>query len=162
MKKEIWKETERSGYWVSNFGNVENRNSHKNCKRIVTKRFDKDGYYRVHLRGKFIPVHRLVAKAFINGDTSLTVNHKNGIRTDNRVENLEWLSPADNERHARRVLGKKLFGQKASRSKLKNEDIIEIRILALSGTKQNEISIFKRISQSQVNRIIRRTNWGHL
>ena len=52
-------------------------------------------------------VHRLVAQAFVPGDTSLQVNHKNGIRSDNRCENLEWLSCSDNHRHSYRELSRK-------------------------------------------------------
>jgi hypothetical protein len=52
-------------------------------------------------------VHRLVASAFVPGDTSLQVNHKNGIRSDNRAENLEWVTCSENHKHSYRELGRK-------------------------------------------------------
>jgi hypothetical protein len=44
-------------------------------------------------------VHRIVAKAFVPGDTSLSVNHKDGNKLNNTPDNLEWVSLADNTRH---------------------------------------------------------------
>lgn len=60
--------------------------------------YDGRGGYRWHM------VHRLVAAAFVGGDKSLQVNHKNGVKGDNRAENLEWVTQKENWRHAADVL----------------------------------------------------------
>ncbi len=60
------------------------------------------GYLRTSLgRGVRVKVHRVVAEAFIpNPDQKSFVNHKNGVKTDNRVENLEWVTRSENMQHA--------------------------------------------------------------
>ena len=75
-------------YQVSNLGNV------RSVDRILKKQLDRYGYFFVHLslnnRSKCKKVHRLVAESFIPEYSELLqVNHKNEIKTDNRVENLE-------------------------------------------------------------------------
>ncbi|MBJ2228543.1 HNH endonuclease [Pseudomonas simiae] len=63
-------------------------------------RRDKDGYLSVHLARKYVLVHRLVALTFIGPSHLPQVNHLNGVKSDNRLANLEWCSISDNVRHA--------------------------------------------------------------
>lgn len=105
--KEIWKDVVGyEGYYkVSNLGNV---SSVKKKNKILMLNSHRAGYPQLTLSKHNIRktkcVHRLLAKAFIpNPLNKKTVNHINGIKTDNRVENLEWATYKENMCHAHKI-----------------------------------------------------------
>jgi hypothetical protein len=88
------------GLKVDSNGNVFRFNKISN-EWVKCKLTNNSGYLTVSIKSKFKKVHRLIAMAFIpNSDNKPFVNHKNGIRNDNRVENLEWCTAKENTRHA--------------------------------------------------------------
>ena len=71
------------------------------------------GYKRVNIKGKHFSIHRLVAEKYLtNPEMKEQVNHINGNKGDNRVENLEWVSRSENQKHAYQTLGVKARTQK--------------------------------------------------
>lgn len=93
---------EFSNYKISNTGIIVNN---KGIKLNIGKRKSNSGYIQVRLfkDGKYYYkyLHRLIAETFIpNPNNYRTINHINGIKTDNNINNLEWASDAEQQRHA--------------------------------------------------------------
>ena len=116
--KETWKIIENyKDYEISNFGKVrritpytganEFRNK-EGLPKILKQTLDTSGYYQVRLSGKkgnrLQLIHRLVAKNFIpNPENKTQVNHIDGNKTNNNVNNLEWCTQLENMQHAHRT-----------------------------------------------------------
>ena len=99
-------------YLVSNLGRVFSTPKTTHCGHVMKQNTNWAGYKTVCLSKegvkKFFSVHRLVSIAFIdNVKNKKEVNHINGIRSDNRLSNLEWVTRSENEKHAFSNLGKK-------------------------------------------------------
>ena len=123
------------------------------------------GYYfftaSVDGKKRQLRVHRAVAESFLpNPLNKPQVNHKNGNKLDNRLDNLEWATAKENSIHAVKNGLNKSRGEKHPMAKLKLEDVINIRVLwALGGISQTELARLFRVGRSTVGDIIRGTKW---
>lgn len=165
---ETWKAIKgfEKQYEVSNIGNV------RSIDRVVkhyregfirkykgtskATRLTSDGYLKCNLKNngeRFdFRVHRLVAEAFIpNIDNKPVINHKNGIKTDNRVENLEWCTVSENVIHATRT--------RLIKTKLTDKEALEIFNSNLS---QRALAEVYNINHTIVWRIKNKKAYKHL
>lgn len=111
---EEWKDIkENNNYQISNTGKIRSKDKttmRKDGKPLTTKgrilkvAKDTKGYLRTTISNKTVKIHRLVAEAFIINPNNLPeVNHIDGNKENNYVDNLEWISHTDNIKHAKRI-----------------------------------------------------------
>lgn len=108
-------------------------------------------------------IHRLVAEHFL---VKLQVNHKNGVRSDNRKENLEWVTPQQNLLHAHQILKVGVpKGERSGSSKLTDSKVKEMRRLRSEDRKYFTHKLLGEmfgVDPSVVSRIVNRQYWTHV
>lgn len=165
MEQEIWVSVLgfEGRYEVSNLGRIKILNSrYRRHSDIVWTRVVR-GYETVGLtlngKSKHTMVHRVIAIAFIpNPENKPCVNHINGIKTDNRIENLEWVTHAENTKHAVDTgLLKGPCGEKNGCTALSNQQAIDIYN---STEKSDVLAIVYGVSKWVINSIKKGERWN--
>jgi len=137
--------------------------------KIIKQFIGRGGYLYIALRKNkkqtSVLMHRILAITFIpNEEDKPTVNHKNSIRTDNRLSNLEWNTYSENNSHAHK-LGKQseYYGENHSQSKLKEKQVIEIRSKYIKH-KYTAPDLAKeyKVSKGAIVAILNRTTWRNI
>lgn len=124
---------------------------------ILKGKIDKYGYLSFHLRvnkkSKHATAHRLVAIAFLGHKENLQINHIDGNKLNNHIDNLEWCTSSENLKHAYLHKLKNQDGEKNPQAKLSNCDIIEIRSKLKNKEKGIDIAKEYNVSKSTISAI---------
>jgi hypothetical protein len=168
-------------YQVSNYGNVrsldrvikEKTGKTQTLKgRILKPHTNSSGYYQINLNRKSVrttfAIHQLVAQAFLdNRSRKPLVNHINGIKTDNNVNNLEWATYSENLEHAyknrlRQAVKTNEVASKNYKRKLTEQQVREIRLLiAAKSLTLKQIANQYDVGRSTIGSIKSGRNWSH-
>ena len=152
-------------YSISNYGRIRNDKT----GRILKSGKGGRGYFQVVLHkngiGKTQKIHRLVALAFIpNMFGKRTINHIDGVKTNNFAINLEWATDKENTQHAWSIgLAKPNKGTKHVNSKLTEEQVLEIRRLYKTGNYiYKDLGKMFGVSRQLIGHIVNRKKWTHV
>ena len=161
-------------YEVSNRGNVRSRlkpGNHRNKignPRNLKQNENEAGYYTISLPigkdGQYITktVHSLIAESFFGKrPDGFETAHLNGDSRDNRVENLKYVTPKENESH-KREHGTIPLGERNGQSKLLGWQVEIIKYLASKGIPQSHVARLFDISYKTVSPIVNGERWGHV
>lgn len=156
VNKMTWVIYENTKYFVNRGGQI------KGPRKILKSTLGSTGYLVVEINKKQVKVHRVVAESLIPNPLSKTqVNHINGVKTDNRVENLEWCTQKQNVYHAWATgLCKPSKGENNGRSKLTLKQVREIRNLySNTNTSYRKLAAVFGVTFAHIGKIVNRRNW---
>lgn len=138
-------------------------------RKLKVKTNPKQGYLFVCMsaykgENKTTTIHRLLSLAFIpNHNNYPCVNHKDGNKLNNSLDNLEWCTHKHNSVHCiEKGLRNTAKGERIPNSFLKEQDIKDIFSLKKNGLLNREISEIYNIDMSAISRILNKKSWAHV
>lgn len=160
---EIWKDVVgyEGFYKISSIGNIKSLDRYVNCRggrkicygKTLKPHLDRDGYLKIEIgrnepKAKKYFIHSLVAKAFLpNPNNFPQVNHIDGNKFNNQIENLQWCDVFINNKHAFDTGLNKSFGENHKDAKLKITDVLEIKkLMSAAQESKNEINQRKELA----------------
>lgn len=164
MTKEVWGEIEGyPNHKISSLGRLKSFGVKKEGV-IINGFVDKDGYRRHFMRyknkSKNKLAHRLVAETFIpNPENKTQVNHKDGNKLNNKVDNLEWCNCQENITHACKTGLRKNKGEHNIKSKLKGYEVNQIKHALSSGVKPKDLAKEYGVTRSTIYDIKNKKTW---
>ena len=152
-------ESVEKGYFASPKGNIYNQ-----FGVLMIGSIDRHGYRHCILNGKNHNIHRIIAQTFIpNPNNFPCVNHKDGNKLNNSIDNLEWCTHSDNTSHAyREGLEKKQTGEEHHNHKLTWDDVHYIRDVYEKGSRIYGSAALGRlfgVDKSTVSAIVHNETW---
>lgn len=149
------------GYYASEEGYIY---SDKNgYLKVLKPTISNKGYYMVNIDGKTRNLHRLIAESFLsNFQDNLQVNHINGIKTDNRLENLEMVTNRQNRDHAINLGTVNNKGSRNGMAKLTEEQVYLIRYKYKGLYKVNKLAEMFNVTRHCISEIQANRTWRHI
>lgn len=152
-------ESVEKGYFASPNGNIYNRHGD-----LIVGAIDRYGYRHIILNRKNRNVHRLIAETFIPNPNNLPcVNHKDGNKLNNSVNNLEWCTYSENTTHAYLTgLEQKMCGEQHHAHKLTEEDVRYIRKVYVKRDKEfGAVALSNRfgVDRTTISDIVNKKTW---
>lgn len=159
--QEIWKRFKDTDYQVSNLGNVFSVYNGKQLKPFMNDRYLVVDLFAYTVRQR-IAVHRMVAIAFIeNPDNKEYVNHIDGNKLNNCVDNLEWVTASENSIHAV-ATGLSPIGEAKTLAKLTEKDVLEIQAAFEAGEKDFVLAKKYGVTSGVISSIRLGKTWKHV